>query len=443
MPDEKTGADSLRVYLTGASSDGAAQTDPDLSLGNFRSSTELDFLGKVISNPISNITVDFISGANDPGVGIITSKGVDTLTWTPPGGTEGASVTILNGETKILVGGTDSAKYVRVTRTSAASLAGAASLTLTDIFNNVYDNISSAEASAGIIDYRAIMFKNDSASGITLLKAYIATFGTQQVSDVADLPGAGAGTIETAADFDDWDETGFCRIETSGDVEQEIVYYSSRTSTVLTIPAAGRGLLGTSATAGAATDKIYNVPGIRIGADAPDSQPTGKLENNTPTASEGTVTLDTGASGSVDGITVDGVEVMSGAEAFDTSLDQTATNVAANITANTSVPNYTASAVGAVITITSVTLGDAVNGFVVVSATTTITTTDVNMAGGIGEGTTPAGVVFKSGIRPATGVDIGSVATTNIEGLWVERERPVGTVAFPGALGSILWDFDA
>lgn len=92
---------------------------------------------------------------------------------------------------------------------------------------------------------------------------------------------------------------------------------------------------------------------------------------------EGTVTLDTGASGSVDGITVNGVEIMSGAESFDTSLTVTATNVAANITANTSSPDYTAIAVGAVITITSIIGGDT---FVVVSSATTITTTDVNMA---------------------------------------------------------------
>jgi len=110
----------------------------------------------------------------------------------------------------------------------------------------------------------------------------------------------------------------------------------------------------------------------------------------------GTVTLDTGAAGSVDGITVNSIEIMSGAEAFDTSLSVTATNVAANITANTSVPNYTAVAVGAVITITADTGGIGPNGFVVTSSVTTITTTDVNMAGGasntaIAEGDTVTG----------------------------------------------------
>jgi hypothetical protein len=99
-------------------------------------------------------------------------------------------------------------------------------------------------------------------------------------------------------------------------------------------------------------------------------------------AATGTVTLDTGASGTVDSITVDSIEVMSGAVAFITDLPATATAVAANITANTSVPDYTAIAVGAVITITSVTKGDSVNGFVVLSTATTITSSDTNMAAG-------------------------------------------------------------
>lgn len=97
----------------------------------------------------------------------------------------------------------------------------------------------------------------------------------------------------------------------------------------------------------------------------------------------GTVTLDSGASGSVDGITVDSIEVMSGAVSFDTDLETTATAVALNITAYTSVPNYSASADGDVITITALPLTSGPNGFVVVSSITTITTTDVNLAGGV------------------------------------------------------------
>lgn len=99
------------------------------------------------------------------------------------------------------------------------------------------------------------------------------------------------------------------------------------------------------------------------------------------TAATGSVELTGGASGSVDGITVDSVQIMSGAEAFDTDLATTAQNVADNINAFTSTPNYTAEADGDTVNITAVTKGTASNGLVVVSATTTITSTDTNLSG--------------------------------------------------------------
>lgn len=106
------------------------------------------------------------------------------------------------------------------------------------------------------------------------------------------------------------------------------------------------------------------------------------LIDSLQTSATGTVTLTGGASGSIDSIAVNGVNIMSASVPFNTDLDTTALNVASNITANTSSPNYTATAVGSVITITSVITGSSVNGFAVVSTTTTITTTDVNMSGG-------------------------------------------------------------
>ena len=100
------------------------------------------------------------------------------------------------------------------------------------------------------------------------------------------------------------------------------------------------------------------------------------ITNRTPVAASayGTVTL-AGAAGSVNMIAVNGINVMSGAVAFNSTLNQTATDVASNITANTSTPNYTAAAVGAVITITSVTTGDQVNGFIITNTLTTLTST--------------------------------------------------------------------
>lgn len=108
------------------------------------------------------------------------------------------------------------------------------------------------------------------------------------------------------------------------------------------------------------------------------------ISNRTPSAiaATGTVTLTGGASGSVNSITINGVVVTSSSVPFATSLSVTATNVAANINAYTSAPDYTAIAVGAVITITASTAGPGSNGFGVVVSSTTITTTSTAMTGG-------------------------------------------------------------
>lgn len=275
MADEKTRADSLRFYLTGAASDGGTQTDPDASLGNYRSSTLDEYFDQNVTSAISNVTIDFVSGAHAEGNGTLTADSVDTLTWTPPGGSAGAAVTIANGETKVLEGSGAPEQYIRVSRTTADDLTGAATVALTKKYNNAigFDNVEASEASAGDTEYRAMMVKNESTVSVENVKVYIATLGTQRVSDTTQLGASGAGTVEssTASAFADWPESGFCRIEDSGNTLQEIVYYSSRTDTVLTVPSAGRGLLGTSASAGAATDLIYPVPGIRIAKEAPSS----------------------------------------------------------------------------------------------------------------------------------------------------------------------------
>lgn len=288
MAELLTRADSIRAYLTGAASDGGAQTDPNLSLGNYRSSTEATAISHSVTNPISNVTIDFISGTNGAGSGTLTALTADTLAWTPPGDTQGAAVSIANGESKILEGGTNKAKYVRVSRTSATALSGTAVVATTIAYNNVagFDNVSSDEATAGDDEYRAIMLKAVSAATVKNLQVFVGTLGTQQVSASAYLTASGAGSITlSSGTFSDWPASGFCRIESAAGSLKEIVYYSSRTNLTLTVTSGGRAKLGTSAQAGSATDKIYPVPGIRLAYEAPTSSHIQTLadESSAPT----------------------------------------------------------------------------------------------------------------------------------------------------------------
>lgn len=266
MPAAATRADSIREYLTGAGADGGAQTNPSLSLGNFRSSTEVQSLSSVVANAIPGITISFVGGGNALGDGTLNCVDVNTLQWKAAGDSYGASVPILNGQTMILESSSGAAAFIRVTRTSAANLVGTATVTLARAIDNVFalDDAGSAEAAAGSTKYRGTIIQNASSASITNHKRWIGTLGTQQVSDSAQLGGAGAGVITTTGSFASWPASGWAHIKTSGGAQREIIYYSSRTNLTLTVPATGRARLGTAAAAGAATDTLDAVPGIAL-----------------------------------------------------------------------------------------------------------------------------------------------------------------------------------
>lgn len=98
----------------------------------------------------------------------------------------------------------------------------------------------------------------------------------------------------------------------------------------------------------------------------------------------GTVTLNTGAAGSLDTLTVNGFEIMGSSTPFNTSLTQTAADIAAKCDRNPMNLLYDVTSAGAVITIKALPgLGAAANGWVVASTATTITKTDANMASGV------------------------------------------------------------
>lgn len=270
MAEVLTRADSLREYLTGAGSDDGSQANPNLSLGGHRSSTQVGSKSISVSSAIANITVQFASGGNANGAGQLECLDANTLRWRDNGGTYGPSVGISNGQVKTLEANERIGAFLRVTRTSATALVpGTATVTLSPQLNNVFgmDDIGSAEALVGSTNYRCTMLKNVSASNVSAVRRWIGQLGTSRTSASAQLSSSGSGTVGiSSGNFNDWPESGFCHIR-NGTSTREIVYYTSRTSTVLTVPAVGRGMLGTSAAAGSATDTVHAVPGIAIATD--------------------------------------------------------------------------------------------------------------------------------------------------------------------------------
>ena len=103
------------------------------------------------------------------------------------------------------------------------------------------------------------------------------------------------------------------------------------------------------------------------------------------TRAVGTLTL-AGASGSVNTVTVNTIDILGAAVPFNTSLNQTAVDVAAQINRNPKNLLFVASATGAsaVVTLTAMSgLGIMANAWVVAATYTTMTGTPVNMAGGV------------------------------------------------------------
>lgn len=131
--------------------------------------------------------------------------------------------------------------------------------------------------------------------------------------------------------------------------------------------------------------------------------------------SAGSVTLTGGSSGSVNTLTVNSLEIMGSATAYDTSLTQTAADIAAKINNNPKNVLFNAVSVGAVVNIIAKPgLGTLPNAWTVASTTTTLTKTDANMASGVDYingltfGDSAAGTLVKNPAETWSGTAVGA-----------------------------------
>lgn len=149
----------------------------------------------------------------------------------------------------------------------------------------------------------------------------------------------------------------------------------------------------------------------------------------------GTVTLTGGAAGSVNTVTVNSIDILGAAVPFNGTLNQTATDVAAQINRWKSSPNYTASASGAVVTIKALPgTGASVNAFAVSATLTTITATYANLSGGVAA---VNGLKFDFSAAGIAAIYAGQTwAGNNVAGGVAGWFRYCGSVADAGALDS-------
>jgi hypothetical protein len=184
----------IGLFLSG----GAGNTDPNASLGGIISSTR--FLSQnATGNTISGVTInDAAENATGSGTLAYAVSG-QTLTWTPPGGGAGVAVPVGTNGTYIIRGAGATAGYLRVTVVAGSLPASNASNTVTIAYrdNNMFDDVTKAEALAGNDNYRCIYFKNthatDTATNFSIWIRQDAP-GADTISVGSDPAGVGDGS---------------------------------------------------------------------------------------------------------------------------------------------------------------------------------------------------------------------------------------------------------
>lgn len=189
----------IGLFLSG----GAGNTDPNAAFGGIISTTR--FLSQLATGvTIGGVTVnDAAENAIGSGTLAYLVSG-QTLTWTPPSGAAGVAIPIGSNGTYIIRGAGTTAGYLRVTIVAVSLPAGNVSNTVTvsNRDNNLFDDVTKAEALAGDVNYRCIYVKNTHASDIaTSVSFWINqdSLGADTIAIGADPAGVGNGSTTGVA----------------------------------------------------------------------------------------------------------------------------------------------------------------------------------------------------------------------------------------------------
>lgn len=163
--------DCVKIYGSGALSDGGVQPDRALDLGGFRSASEIQILS--VFGAVPNVAVTRVGEDNLAGVGGLESDGAGNLRWLAPGESEAAPwVAVGDGEEKALPSAGMPGRSLRVKRSGAAPDMGARVLRLMEVFNGPLGlvNVDDATRQAGEERYRCLFLRNTSGAEIPLLR---------------------------------------------------------------------------------------------------------------------------------------------------------------------------------------------------------------------------------------------------------------------------------
>ena len=191
--------------------------------------------------------------------------------------------------------------------------------------------------------------------------------------------------------------------------------------------------------------EIYS--GAQPSTTSADPAPTGNLLCTITLASgaktdevqaSGSVALTGGAAGSVDTLTVNSLEIMGSSTPFNTSLAQTAADIALKINRNPKNKLFVASVSANTVVLTAKAgLGTLANGWVVASTATTITKTDTNLASGVNAANGLTFDVSSGGTMPKNSGEVWSGVVSGAGTQTAGWFRLKGAIADDNSLDSV------
>lgn len=154
----------LVVRLSG----GAANTDPNAALGGIMSTVVgglVDSRTPSAPTTITGVTINDAPG-NAKGTGTLTwDSTLQTLRWTDPGGQIGTAIDVsVNGDYAIQ--GANDGGLLNVTVVAASLPSGdlTNTITITELDNNLFDDVLKAESLSGDSEYRCVYMENQHAA---------------------------------------------------------------------------------------------------------------------------------------------------------------------------------------------------------------------------------------------------------------------------------------
>ena len=190
------------AYLELRLSGGESNADPTLALGSTKSSHRVYSKSATGLNNVTGVTIDDAPGSADGAGTLAYTASGKTFTWTPYGGSSGAA-TAISGDGRYAIPGSAGYLFLTVTESSLPGTNQSDTITIAQLANELFDDITKPESYNGDTEYRCFYIHNaHDTDPFVGIKVYIGsnTSGADDIAIALDLAGIGDGSSTGVAD---------------------------------------------------------------------------------------------------------------------------------------------------------------------------------------------------------------------------------------------------